>query len=404
MAAPRPDAELERLRKVVASGLPAVVVVSGPGVWFRQEAMDALLAAVPPDAELRVVDGALLSGRGGRPAGEADEGEGDEGDDGDGGGAVADAGGDAALAACPELQDLRGGGLFARRSVLCVRRGDRWIRQHGLGLQAMLPRIGKGCSLLLEVGKLDRRTKLSKQLQEAGQLFEFRDLYETPFGSSDLLRGELVGWVVAHARRLGFVLQPEAAFLIVSQVGKAPAELHAELERLGAQLAPADRQRALRPEDLRGRLTVSFESTPFELAEAVLGHDRGRASRSVRAMFDRGVRQKDGGTMDAGGVFPFAASWLFSSLATVLEGRQLRDEGVPDRDLAGRSGVRMFQERFVEQVRKNDQARLRRGILLLLDCQRALRTLGEEPDVLMERFLSAWFEGRADLLPETAPW
>jgi DNA polymerase III delta subunit len=160
----------------------------------------------------------------------------------------------------------------------------------------------------------------------------------------------------------------------------------------------------LQPQDLAGVLSTRFESTPFELAEAVLARDRRRALRSLRAMFDRGLRQKDGAAMDPGGVFPFATSWLYSSFASALEGRLLLDGGVPERDLAARAGVRAFQERFLTSVTRNDQAELRRGILLLLECQRALRHTGEEPQVLLERFVDAWFAGNTVLLPGASAW
>lgn len=404
MAAPHPEQELGRLRKALGQGLGPVTIVCGSNALLRREAFDLLLAAVPADSELRTVDGAPLAVRGGGAA--ADDAADDDGDaaaDAAAGDAAAD---DAPAApSCPELQDLLGGGLFTRSSYLAVRRGDKWLKLFGESLAAVLPRIAPGCGLLLEAEKLDKRTRLTKALLAAGALFEFRDLYPTPFGRpDDLLGGELVQWIGQRGRGLGVPLQPEAALLVLQEVGKEPGDLLAELERLRDQVPAAERKRPLGPDQLRGRLTASAESNPFELAEAVLAGDRTRALRSVRALFERGVRGRDGRAMDLGGVFPFATSWLFQSLANVLEGRQLLEEGVSERDLPGRCGVRSFQERFVAQVRRNDAAALRRGILLLLECQRALRTTGEEPDALLERFVLGWFDGRAALLPGAATW
>jgi hypothetical protein len=140
-------------------------------------------------------------------------------------------------------------------------------------------------------------------------------------------------------------------------------------------------------------VNTSFESTPFEFAEAVLDGDRRRAVRSVHAMFARGVRGKDGkvGT-DTGGVLPFTANWLHRTLANVHEARLLLDDGVPSRELPARFGVRQFGDRFVAQVEKNPAGRLLRGILALHDCQRRQRLTGEEPQTLLERFLTQWFD------------
>lgn len=387
MAVPNPEVELARLEQLAARGLPAVVVVTGASDFFRTEAMDRLLAAVPAGADLRVVDaGDDRGGGGGR-----DDDRGDEA-----GEAVADTDGDGA-APCPELQDLRGGGLFTRAAFVAVRRGSGWWKRHAPALAAQLPRIAAGSGLLLEAAKLDKRKRaaqtLVRTLAEGGALFEFRELHELPWDRSrGPLEGELCKWVVGRARKLGLPLRPDAALLLTAQVGRAPAQLLAELGRLRDRMGDGVRT-ALTPDDLRGRLTCSFESTPFEFAEAVLAGDRRAAWRSARAMFDRGVRGKDGAPMDPGGLLPFTTSWLYQQFASTLEGRQLLDDGVPLCDVAARVGVHQFAERFTAQVQQLDQRRLRAGLLALHACQRSSRLTGEEPDVLIERFLQQWFDG-----------
>ena len=394
MAAPHPEDELLRLQKLCKQGLPAVTIVTGPNDFFRAEAMELLLAAVPPEVELRRIDAVDERGGGSGGGGADDDADTDEGDeDGD---ATADS--DAGLAQCQELTDLRGGGLFARSTFVCIRRGKNWWDRYVLTLAAQIPKFGKGCGLLLEATKLDKRKKVAaqlvKSLTESGALFEFRDLYETPFDRSrSPAEGELAKWVARRSGKLGVALAPEAAWLIVAQVGRSLPELAAELGRLRDQLGADPQRKPLQPDDLHGRLTCSFESTPFELAEAVLSNDRQRAMRSVRAMFDRGVRGKDG-KQDTGGVFPFATSWLWRSLAKTYEGRQMLDRGMSPRDIATKLGVFQFAERFHEQVQKNSLAKLRRGLLGLHHCARQLRLTGEEPDLLLEGFLEQWFLGR----------
>lgn len=356
VAVPHPERELGRLQKEIAKGLPKVVLVSGPSTFFRGEAIEAALAAIPASADLRRIDGSeKTDGR--------------------------------------ELDDLRGGGLFGSGTFVCVRRGDGWIGQHADELASVLGRIGEGCGLLVEVQKLDKRKKVTKELLAAGFSGEFRDLYAEPYDRSrSPLEAELVGWVAQRARRHGIQLTPEAAFLLVSTVGRDPSELVAELARLD-DVVP--RGSALGPEDLRPHLTVAFESTPFEFAEAVLSHDRRRAERSLDAMFARGVRARDGSGMDAGGIFPFVTSWLWQSMTNVHRGTALRDEGMRPDQIAGRVGVRTFVDRFVAQVESNPEPRLRRGLLLVLDAQRELRMSGEEPRAILERFLARYFRGGA---------
>lgn len=390
MAIANPEDELARLHKLVARGLPAVTVITGSNDHFRADAVDRLLAAVPKAAELRVIDAG--DERGGGSSG-GDDGEAED---------EADLGGEAdaaaSLAACPELQDLRGGGLFAQAAFVVIRRGSTWWKKHAGTLAAMMARFCKGCGLVLEAKKLDKRKKaaqaLVKALTEAGALFEFRDLYDLPYDRSrSPLEGELCKWVVARSRQMGVPLQADAAWLMVMQVGKSPVDLLAELGRLRDQFGADTKRKPLGPAELRGKLTCSFESTPFELAEAVLGRDRTKAFRSVRAMFERGVRGKDGKAMDPGGLLPFATSWLFQQLASVWEGRQLLAQGTSARDLPAKLGLRQFADRFLEHVQNNDLAQLTRGLQALHACQRASRLTGEEPDALLEQFLMQWFDG-----------
>jgi len=388
MALPHPEDELTRLGKLLQRGLPPIVIVTGASDWFRTEAMEQLLAAVPKAAELRLLDAVDVRAAGG--GSDEDEDAGDE--------AAGEPDGAEGLAACPELLDLCSGGLFTKTAFLVVRRGSNWWARHAATLAAQLAHFAKGSGLVLEAKKLDKRRKaaaaLAKGLADKGGLFEFRDLFDTPYDRTrSPLEGELARWVVARALRLGVPLTPAAAWLLVAQVGKVLPELVAELERLRDQF-PADGKRApLEPSDLRGKITCSFESTPFELAEAVLAQDKRRALRSVRAMFDHGVRKKDGGSMDPGGRLPFTTSWLYQSLATVYEARLLHDSGVSLRDVPGRVGVRQFVDRFVEQVQRNDVKRLQRGLLAVHHCQRMSRLTAEEPEVLLERFLAQWFDG-----------
>lgn len=389
MAVPNPEVELARLGKLLAKGLPPVLLVTGVNDSFRAEAMDFVLAALPKDGELRIVDAVGERAGGGEADDDEVEDEADDASD------PADAA--AGLAACPELLDLRGGGLFAKRAFVVVRRAANWWRKHAVTVGGQLPHIGKGCGLVIEASKLDKRKKaaatLVKQLADGGALFEFRELYETPFDRSrSPLEGELCKWVVGRAAKAGVPLQPEAAWLLVAQVGKNPPDLLAELQRLRDRFGDGVKA-PLAPGQLQGKLTTSFGSTPFELADAMLGGDRRAAFRSLRAMFDRGVRQKDGRPMDPGGLLPFVTSWLFQQLALVLEGRHLLEDGASLRDLPGQLGVRFQPEMLAAKVQRWSKPQLSRGLLALHACQRSSRTTGEDADVLLERFLCQWFDG-----------
>lgn len=359
MAAPNPEREVARLKKTLKRGLPPCLVIAGGSAFFRQEAFDDALAAVPERADLRSIDG-------------------DRETDG------------------REIDDLRGGTLFGTGTVLAVRRGENWLKQHAEGLVTALPSFAKGSALLLEVKKLDRRTRIAKALGKLGELFEFRDLYTEPYDRSrSPLDAEMVSWLVSRSRGMKAPLTAEAAFLVMSSVGTKPGELVAELQRIAG--VAGETKQALTPDDLRGKLTSSFASTPFEFADGLLDYDRARATRSLTAMYERGAQGRDGVRVDQGGLFPFITSWLYTSLAQLHIGRQLVDEGVSARDVPGRLGVRTFTDRLVAQLQTNPTARVSRGLRLLHACQRELRTTGEDPHYLLLRFLSRYFQEKGSV-------
>ncbi len=355
MAVPNPDREQLRLSKQLQSGLPPCLLVLGGSGFFRQEALDAAFAAIPEGVDLRTMDGDTASdGR--------------------------------------ELNDLCGGTLFGSGAVLLVRRGEGWVKKHGEALLATIPSIAKGSSLILEIKKLDKRTKLAKALLKVGEAFEFRDLYTEPYDRTrSPLDAEMVGWLVKRSKAMGCPLQAESAYLLMSTVGTRPAELIEEVERIKSLLDDGGSKRSLSPDELRGKLTCSFESNPFEFAEALLNYDRQAALRALSAMYSHGASGRDGVRLDQGGLFPFITSWLYQSLAQAYEGRRLLDSGVAARDVPGRLGVRNFVDRFQQQLQRNPSSRLSRGLRLLHRCQRELRSTGEDPQWLLERFLSRYF-------------
>lgn len=357
MAAPNPEQELNRLRRTVKDGVPPLLVLLGPATFFRNEAMDLVLERLPDDVDVRTLTG-------------------DRETDGE------------------ELQGLRGKSLFGSGSWVVVRRAEAWLKQHGPTLATLAPVMPRECGVVIEATKLDRRTKVGKGLSKAGDVFEFRALYNEPYDRSrSPLEAETVGWIVGRAKAMNLSISGEAALLIMATVGTDPAECVAELERIASRAGP--KQRTLGPDDLRGMLSCSFESTPFELADAVLGGDRRRALRSLEAMFERGTRGRDGQSVDRGGLFPFIASWLYQSMAKAYEGRFLLDRGVSVRDVAGRVGVRAFVPRYQQQVSSNPEPRLRSGLRLLHEAQRELRLSGEDPLWILRRFVDRYFAGAA---------
>ena len=348
MAAPNPEREFERLEKVLASAAsPQVFLIHGVSRWFRGRALDLLRHAFEAGSDLIEVDA--------RVTGSRDE--------------------DLSLF----LMDLRTQNLFAGRKVLLLRNGETWLSF----LAPSLTGIAKGNVLVIDVDKMDGRTKLARQLKSMGGVFEFRNLYDRPFrDEAPRDSAEIVLWIVDRARKKKIGLSPDAALFMLEVVGSEPALLEGELERL----APIFEHKNVQASELRSQLSISFGSSQFEFVDALLGQDLRAALRSLSALYREGLRTKDGQKLEASAVFPMLCSWLDMCLAKLSEAMFCLESGESMAEVVARYGG-FFKDRFEKQLRSLDLPCLARMHDALLRAERRLRVSAEEPQILLERML-----------------
>ena len=352
MAAPNPEKELERLQSLMtAVKRPSVLVFQGPGQWFAQRALTLLRAHLGEDGDCSEVDGGESS--------------------------------TAAAEAGKFLVDLRTASLFGGKKMLLLRNAERWLRVHQKALAETIERIAAGNLLVLVVHKLDGRSALAKRIKKIGAVFEFRLLYDKPFGGRGRPESaELVQWLVQRARVHGLRLDALAALFMTEVVGSDPAALDGEVQRL----APLLGKGAVRIEALRGQLSVQFSSSQFELVDAILDGDARAAFRSQRALFREGLRDKDGKPIDRSAVFPLVSAWLMQTLGKLLEARIEIDAGAARATVIAQYGG-YFKERFERQLAKSSRSRLCAILAALRQAERRLRRSAEEPELLLERLL-----------------
>lgn len=352
MAAPHPEKELTRLEALLASSaLPRVIVLQGPGAWFVQRALDAVRRAFEGSADFTDFDGQDKSL------------------------AVAEAGN--------FLVDLRTRSLFGGTKVVLLRHAERWLRVHQKALAETVERIASGNLLVIAVPKLDGRSALYKRIKALGAIFEFRVMYDKPFGDRGRPESaELVQWVQQRAALHGLRFDAATALFIVEVVGADPAVLDGELVRI----APLLGKKPASAEALRGVLSVHFSSSQFELVDAILDGDAKAAFRSHRALFREGMRDKDGKAIDRGAVFPLVTAWLGQQLGKLMQARLELDAGVA-RSVVVAQHAGYFKERFERQLARATTARLREVLLAVRRAERRLRRSAEEPELLLERLL-----------------
>ena len=96
---------------------------------------------------------------------------------------------------------------------------------------------------------------------------------------------ELVGWLVAEARRRGFELEPEAARLLAERVGDGTVRLATELDRLAVW---ADPGATVARGDLESMIVDTSEQVAWALSDAIVDRDAAAALGAAERMTDQG--------------------------------------------------------------------------------------------------------------------
>ena len=120
-------------------------------------------------------------------------------------------------------------------------------------------------------GKADARKKLYRDIQKHGAVVTF----------SPLSDAELNAWIIKAFSALGKCCAPQTASLLAFTVGNDTALLRAEMEKIAALCGERE---DVTDEDVRAVATRSIECTVFEMVDAVVAGQEGRAFSLLKDM------------------------------------------------------------------------------------------------------------------------
>jgi DNA polymerase III subunit delta len=170
---------------------------------------------------------------------------------------------------------------------------------------------------------------------------------------------ELPKWVIARARELGLVLEPDAARALVGQVGERQQRLLRELEKLALGAGPGSHIDATEIED---QAATSAERRAWSLADALVGGDPQAASRIYLSLRAGGER------------LPGLIYWMAQRVRIAQEVAAAIESGEPVAQI--KRGLRMpsrAADRLIADARRIGAERLRRAIEQIADLELASR-------------------------------
>ncbi len=179
---------------------------------------------------------------------------------------------DALIAACetfPFMADKRL--VIVREHPALMGRADADDR-----LVGYIPQVPASCVLVfLCRGKADARKKLYTAIRKAGGVVTF----------SPLTDGEINAWIQRAFTGLGKSVTPQTASLLAFTVGSDTALLRREIDKLAALAGDRD---TVTEADVQSIATRSVECTVFEMVDAVVAREQGKAFALLRDMLVTG--------------------------------------------------------------------------------------------------------------------
>nr|MBR4279902.1 DNA polymerase III subunit delta [Clostridia bacterium] len=179
---------------------------------------------------------------------------------------------DAIIAACETLPFLAEKRLvIVREHPALTGRADADER-----LISYIPNVPESAVLVfLCRGKADARKKLFTAIKKANGIVTFAPLTDA----------ELNGWIVKTFAGLGKTVSPQTASVLAFTVGSDTALLRREIEKLASLAGDRD---TVTEQDVHAVATRSVECTVFEMVDAVVAGQQGKAFGLLRDMLTTG--------------------------------------------------------------------------------------------------------------------
>jgi DNA polymerase-3 subunit delta len=246
---------------------------------------------------------------------------------------------DALLAAIPAMS------LTETRRYLLADGVDRWRDRQLEAVAAALGTLPPDLTVVL-IARAKAPAKLAKAVKAAkGELHEF----EAP-KARDMPR-----LLVGDAKRLGFVLEPAAARILVDRMGANPVRLRNELERLALWAGEAGKVSAA---DLGAMISDTSEAAVWALSDALIERDPTKAASLAERLISQGENV-------TGLIYGLASRLRKACMAAAR-----LEEGVAPKQVESGLGMHPYAaKQLVARLAKTDLDRLHAATMALADLE-----------------------------------
>lgn len=213
-------------------------------------------------------------------------------------------------------------------------------------LIAYIPQVPESTVLVfIAQGKADARKKLYSAIKKINGIVTF----------SALTDGELNAWVVKNFSGLAKTCSAQVAALLTFTVGSDTALLRTEIEKLASLTGERD---TITEADVQAVATRSVECTVFELVDAVVAGQQGKAFGLLRDMLTSGS--------DRLGIL----AMLLRQFRLMQHIKIMQFEKLSSQDIKQRLGIAPFAaERCMRQASGYSGGQVKRAVRICLDAE-----------------------------------
>lgn len=214
-----------------------------------------------------------------------------------------------------------------------------------------LPHVPESAVLIfLCLGKPDGRKKLYGAIRKHGSIVSFSPLTEQ----------ELNAWIIKTFAAMGKSVDPATASLLAFTVGTDTALLHQEIEKLSAF---AGERESVTQEDVHRIAARSAECTVFEMVDAVVAGQQGKAFGLLRDMLATGS--------DRVGIL----AMLLRQYRLMQHIKIMQFEKLPADEIKKRLGIQLFAaERCMRQAQGYTGGQIKHGVQICLDTEYRIKS------------------------------
>ncbi len=160
--------------------------------------------------------------------------------------------------------------MMAEHQVVVVKEAQNLKNLDGLVYYLQKPLNSTILVFCYKHGTLDRRKKLTAEIEKAGVLFESRRIKET----------QLPGFISSYLKRRQVEIEPKASEMMAEFVGTDLNRMVGELEKLIITLPKGVRR--ITPEQIERNIGISKDYNNFELRNALIEKDVFKANQIVK--------------------------------------------------------------------------------------------------------------------------